>query len=208
MNQSKSIRRTFVSANLPRPVPLLIPFAQNVVQQMTGNAHFLTPTTPLADVSAAIAALQAAETATLSGLKGTVVVRNDRKAALVTLMGELRNYVQKTADADAQNAAAIIQSSGFSLRKTPARKPRVFAAKPGAVSGSVDVVTARASVRASYEWQYSVDGGKTWIEAPPSLRSSTTIVGLPIAVSVQLRSRAVTKAGPGDWTQPLAIVVK
>jgi len=208
MVQNKSTRRNFVSMQLPRPVPHLIPFAQNVVQQMTGNAHFPTPTTPLADVSAAIAALQSAETATLSGLKGTVVVRNDKKASLLTLMGELRNYVQKTADADPLNGAAIIQSSGFSLKQTPTRKPRVFAAKPGAVSGSVEVTAATAAKRASYEWQYSVDGGKTWIEAPPSMRSKTTIVGLPIAVSVQLRSRPVTKAGPGDWTQPLAIVVK
>ncbi len=208
MQTSKSTRRSFVSMNMPRPVPALIPFAQNVVQCMTGNAHFPTPSTPLAVVTAAIAALQAAEMVVLSGLKGTLAARNDRRASLVTLIGELRSYVQKTADADPQNAAAIIQSSGFALRKVAVHPPHVFAAKPGAVSGSVVVTTPRVALRASYEWQYSVDGGKTWIEAPPSMRSKTTIVGLPVAVSVQLRSRPVTKAGPGDWTQPLAIVVK
>jgi hypothetical protein len=208
MVQPKSTSRSFVSMHMPRPVPALIPFAQNVVQSMTGNAHFPTPTTPLADVSAAIAALQTAQMAVMSGLKGTVAARNDKKASLVTLMGELRSYVQKTADADPENAAAIIQSSGFALRKTAVHLPRVFAAKAGAVSGSVEVTAPVAARRSSYEWQYSVDGGKTWIEAPPSLGSKTTIVGLPVAVSVQLRSRAVTKAGPGDWTQPLAIVVK
>jgi hypothetical protein len=208
LNQNKSTHRSFVSLHLPGPVPALIPYAQSVVAAMTNNPHFPTPLPPLADVSAAIAALQSAETAALSRLKGTIVVRNDKKTALVTLMQELRNFVQKTADADQENGAAIIQSSGFPVRKAPARKPRTFAAKPGAVSGSVVVTAATAARRASYEWQYSTDGGKTWIEAAPSLRSKTTISGLPVAVSVQIRYRAVTKAGPSDWAQPLVVVVK
>jgi len=111
MTQSKSIHRVLVSLNLPRPVPALIPYAQAVVVAMTNNAHFPTPLPALTDVSAAITAVQSAETAALSRLKGTIVVRNDKRAALVTLMQELRNYVQKTADADPENAAAIIQSS-------------------------------------------------------------------------------------------------
>ena len=208
MQLSKSIRRTFVSLHLPRPVPVLIPFSQKVVQSMTGNPHFPTPTPTLADVITAIAAVQTAETSVLTGLKGTAVVRNDRKAVLVTLMGELGHYVQKTADADPENSAAIILSSGFSLRKSNTRKPRTFAVKAGAVSGAVVVTAPLAARRASYEWQYSTDAGKTWIEWAPSLRSHTTITGLPAGVQVQLRSRAVTKAGPSDWTQPLAIVVK
>jgi hypothetical protein len=208
MAQSKSVQRSLVTLNLPRRVPALIPYVQSVVTVMTSNAHYPTPVPALSDVSAAVTALQTAESAALSRLKGTVVVRNDKKAALVTLMQELRNYIQKVADADPENAAAIIQSSGLPVKKTAVHKPRVFTAKPGAVSGSVDVVAVTAARRASYEWQYSTDCGKTWIEAAPSLRARTTISGLPVAASVQLRYRSVTKSGPGDWSQPLTVVVK
>jgi hypothetical protein len=208
VNQNKSTKRSLVSLHLPEPVPALVTYSQSVVTAMTNNPNFTTPLPSLADVSAAIAALLTAETAALSRLKGTVVVRNDKKAALVTLLQELRNYVQKTADADQENGAAIIQSSGFPVRKTAVHKPRTFAAEPGPVSGSVVVTAQAAARRASYEWQYSTDGGKTWIEAAPSLKSRTTILGLPVASAVQIRSRAVTKAGPSDWTQPLVVVVK
>jgi hypothetical protein len=34
-------------------------------------------------------------------------------------------------------------------------------------SGTADVLAAITARRASYEWQYSTDGGKTWIEAAP-----------------------------------------
>ena len=208
MDPNKSTQRTFAALKLPRRVSALIPYAQSVVAAMTDNPHFPTPEPALAVVSAAITALQTAETAVLSRLKGTVVVRNDRREALVTLMGELRNYVQKVADADRENGAAIIQSAGLPVREEKAQKARVFAAEPGAVSGSVDVFAAIAARRASYEWQYSVDGGKTWIDAAPSLQARTTIVGLPAAASVQFRYRAIIKSGPGDWSRPLAVVVR
>jgi hypothetical protein len=137
-----------------------------------------------------------------------VVTRNDKKAALVAVLQELRGYVQKVADGNPDNSANIITSSGLPVKKTPAHRPRVFTAKPGAVSGSVEVIAASAARRASYEWQYSTDGGKTWIEAPPSLRAKTTISGLPVASTVQFRYRSVTKAGPSDWSQPTALLVK
>jgi hypothetical protein len=33
----------------------------------------------------------------------------------------------------------------------------------------VKLVTASAGHRASYEWEYSTDGGKTWATAPTTL---------------------------------------
>jgi len=117
-------------------------------------------------------------------------------------------YVQAIADADVENGAAIIGSSGLLLRKMPVRKPRVAAVKPGAMSGSVEVVAPPAARRAAYEWQYSLDGGKTWVEASPSLQAKQTIVGLPVGSSVMFRYRAVVKTGPLDWGQPIALLVK
>jgi hypothetical protein len=66
----------------------------------------------------------------------------------------------------------------------------------------------RRGRRASYEWQYSVDAGKTWVSAPVALKSKATILGLPVGTVVQFRSRAVTKAGEGDWSQVVSLLVK
>ncbi|HEX8796006.1 MAG TPA: hypothetical protein VF765_33885 [Polyangiaceae bacterium] len=208
MAQNKSTHHSFVILNLPRRNSALITYTQSIVTAMTNNPHFPTPSPALTDVTAAVIALQMAETTALTRVKGAAVVRNDKKESLVTLLRQLQGYVQKTADADPENGAAIIQSAGLLVRKAAVRKPRVFEAKPGAVSGSVDVIAGVAARRASYEWQYSTDGGKTWIEAAPSLKAKTTITGLPVASSVQPRVRPVTKAGPGDWAQPIVVVVK
>jgi hypothetical protein len=159
MTTSKSIHRSIVALKLPRPVGSLITFAQGVVTAMTGNAAFPSPAPTLAEVSAATAALQTAETAELSRLKGTVATRKDKRAALVNLLQELRNYVQKTADADPENSANIVLGSGYVVRKTPTHAARAFHAKAGPVSGSVKLVTRSAGPRSFYEWAYSTDGG-------------------------------------------------
>jgi hypothetical protein len=207
LSSTKSVHRNLVSLSLPRSVPALVAYVQTVLAAMTNNADFPTPVPALSAVSAALTALQSAE-AQASRVKGAVVARNDKKAALVALMQQLRSYIQTTADADPENSAAIIKSSGLPVKKVPVHKPRVFTIKPGAVSGSVEMVAASAGRRASYLWGYSTDGGKTWIEVGPTLQAKTTVAGLPVGTSVQFRYRGVTKAGAADWSQPISVLVR
>lgn len=209
MTTSKSIHRSLAILKLPRPVPAFITFAQSVVTAMTNNTNFSSPTPPLSTITAAITALQSAEAGALSRLKGAVTARNDKKAALVALLQSLRTYVQNTADADADNSAAIIQSAGLPVKKVPAHKTRVFVAEQGPLTGSVKIVAPSAGPRSCYDWQYSSDGGKTWVDAPSTTQAKTTLENLTAGTTVLFRYRAVTpKGGQGDWAQPVALLVK
>jgi len=147
--------RALVSLKLPRPVPALIALAKSMVQAMTGNAAFPNPDPTLATVIQAITDLETAETAAKARTHGAVAIRNDKRAALVTLLEQLKAYIQKMADANPDNAAAVIQSAGVNVRKVAVHAKRVFGARPGTVSGTVKLVTESVARRASYEWQYS-----------------------------------------------------
>ena len=193
---------------LPVKVPSLIQYAQGIVRSMTGNPSFPNPTPTLAAVTAALATLSNAETAALARTKGAVLSRNGARASLVTMLKQLQGSIQAAADADAENSAAMIASAGIAVRKTAVRPPRSFQATTGAVSGSAKVVVPAAAHRASYDWQYSTDGGKTWVAAPSTLGARTTIMGLPAGTTAQFRVRALTKSGEGDWSQPTSLLVK
>jgi hypothetical protein len=205
---SKTTHRALASLKLPTKVPALITYCQGIVTAMTGNASFPNPTPPLATVTTAINALQTAETAALARAKGAVATRNEKRAALIQLVQQLKGNIQIAADASPDNSASIIQGAGIAVRKTPVRAPRVFAAKPGAVSGTVDLETDAAARRASYEWEYSLDGGKTWVTAPTTLQAKTSVPGLTPGATVTFRYRPVTKTGEGNWSQPTSIIVK
>lgn len=198
--------RPLASLKLPKPNPALITYAQGIVKGMTGNAYFNTPSPPLTALSGAIADLQTAETLALTRAKGTAVARNEKRATLVSLLQQERSYVQGIADLSPENGGSIIQSAGLAVKKVPTHTPRVFAAKPGAVSGAVKLVAPSAGLRSSYEWEYSTDGGTTWLAMPPTIQAKTTLTGLKPGSSVQFRYRAVTpKGGAGDWSQPITM---
>src|SRR5580700_7695172 len=203
---TKTNHRSLVSLLLPLAVGALITFAEAIVRAMTGNPNFPNPAPTIAVLSQAIADLQTAQTAALARTKGAVITRDEKKVALVTLLQQLKGYVQTTADANVENGASIISSAGLALRKVPTRAPRVFTAKPGNVSGTATLVAASAGRRSSYEWESSTDGGKTWVLAPVTLQAKSTIPGLTPGATVQFRYRAVTKTGEGDWSQSVSLI--
>ena len=206
-NSNKKVHRSIAVLKLPQVISQLITYVQGILKAMTGNPTFPTPNPPLTAVSGAVNALQAAETAALTRATGTVATRNEKRATLVMLLELLRGYVQSVADASPENAISIIESSGLALRKTTVRAPRVFAAKATTLSGSVKLTARLAGRRAAYRWQYSTDGGKTWVDASETLQAKTTVTGLPVGTTVQFRYRSVIKGGASDWSAPLSMVV-
>jgi hypothetical protein len=208
MTTIKTDHRSIAVLKLPTKIQALITYAHGIATALTNNPSFPTLTPTLATLSAAIADLQTAETAALARAKGAVVTRNEKKTALIQLLQQLRGVIQTAADANVENGASIITSAGVAVRKVAVRAPRTFSAKPGAISGTAKLVAVSAGNRSGYEWEYSSDGGKTWVTAPSTLQAKTTVTGLTTGTTVQFRYRPVTKAGEGNWTQPVSLLVQ
>jgi len=103
------------------------------------------------------------------------------------------------------NAAVLAQDAGMSVRKYthPAKPP--LAAKQK-LSGTVQLVAKATKGAKSNEWQYSTDGGKTWVDLPPTTKASTTVNLMP-GTTVSYRQRVLTKSGQSDWSQPISALV-
>lgn len=196
-----------VVLKLNLPVHDLLALAKAIISAMTGNSYFPTPNPPLATINSDVTSLDAAETVALTKVKGAAAARNAKLVILVNDLKTLKAYVQTVANADADNADAIILSAGMSIRKSTTRNKQDIAVKSGVVSGSVHVVAKAAASRASYNWQYSTNL-KTWTNLPTTLQARTTVSNLAPGTTVYFRSSAVTKAGAADWTEPTSIIVK
>ncbi len=209
MSTTKPAAHPIVTLKLPKSVPALITYTGNIVQAMTANAAvYASPNPTLATLTAASTDLSSAEASAISRVKGAVAIRNEKRTALVTLLKQEASYVQHIVDGNVENGVSIIEGAGMAVRKTAVRKPKAFGVVAGPVSGSAKLVTKSAGARASYEWQYSTDGGKTWVAAPGTLQAKTVIMGLTPGGTVQFRYRALTKTGEGDWSQVVQLIVK
>lgn len=204
---TKVEHRAIAVLKLPRPVPILLSVARAIVIAMTGNPAFSSPVPNLALVSAAVGDLELAEAAAQMRTKGTVAARDRKVAVLVAVLQQLRGYVQNVVDGDPDHGPAIIESGAMYVKRVGVRPARVFAARQGPTSGSVTLVTAAAARRAAYEWEFSADSGATWQALPPTLRSETRMSGLRPATTYLFRFRAITRAGPKDWSSPVALLV-
>jgi|SRR5579883_2704354 len=207
MKKSPETPRSIVKLAFPASVAVLIAVATAIVDGLTGNASFPTPVPTIAALQAAIAALASAQTAALTRAQGTVEVRDEKRAALVALLQQLKVYVQSILDANREHAPALAKSVAMDVRKPATRRPRTFAARQGKLPGTVDLVTPGAGKRASYEWEFSADGGKTWQAAPPTMQARTTVAGLVSGGAYAFRVRSVTRSGASAWSEPTTLVV-
>jgi hypothetical protein len=205
--KTANVAPVLVALNVAKGVHNVIAQAKTIVAEMAANpSHFPAPNPALATVTAHITALEAADTVALTRAKGAVEARNIALRVLLSDLHTLKAYVQQVANADPTNAEAIITASTMSIRKAPVRKKTDFKATPGAVSGTVKLVARSAGQRASYDWQWSLDQ-KSWTDLPPSLQAHTSVPNLSVGVTHYFRYRAVTKAGPGDWSQTVSLLV-
>jgi hypothetical protein len=199
-----SKHRTLVALNLPDQVPALLGVVEVILQGMTGNPFFPAPTPSLATVAAALADLRDAEVATLTRTRGTAEVRNEKLAALHSLLHRLKAYVQGVADDNPAQAAGIIESAGMNAWKAGPGGKAAFDVRAGAVNGTVRMAVRAAAKDATYEWQWSADGGKTWTTAPATQQAKTVLTGLPSGVMCLFRYHAVTRKGTSNWSEPVA----
>lgn len=205
MTTTHAASNPIVVLDVPRAVAPLTALALVLVQTLTDNkATFTSPSPALAQVTTDTNALSTAQ-ADVKSKKGTVQTRDEKRSTLIADLHQLRAYVQILVSANPEHAAVIAAAAGMSLRKPATRTKNDLTVTPH-TTGAVRLIARAAASRVSNEWQYSFDN-KTWMSAPPSLQSKTTIGNLQTGVLTYFRHRAVTKTGPGDWSQPVSALV-
>ena len=206
--RSAGIHRTIAVLLMPHHVQDEIKYGEHLQSRLSNNPHFPLPDPVLAAFDGALVNYSATETLAQTRAKGTIPARNAARVVYIGAAHAMVARVQQVADASPEQAEAIITSTGLAVKKKTIRQKQNFVVKYGATSGTVHVIAKAAATRAAYEWQFSVDSGKTWTSAPNTLQAKTTILGLPVATVVEFRYRATTKLGMGDWSQPTSILVK
>jgi len=202
----KGIQTVIVVLGLPVTVGPLILRATTIVDAMAKNPKtFPSPTPPLAKVRTDIAGLATAEAAHKNRMD-TISPRELMRKLVAADMHQLHAYVQTLASASPEQADVIASLAAMTVRKTGARHKADLAVR-ALFSGSVRIIAKAIQGGRAYEWQLSLDGGKTWTSLPPTTKASTTVNDLQPGVMTHFRNRVITKAGPSDWSKAVSMIV-
>lgn len=164
--------------------------AEHVIECLTDNEYFTTPTPPLSEVKIALAEFTAAANKAQDRSKFDVAVKNEKREVLLDLFKSLALYVQL----EGKNNEAALTSSGFTLQKTPQPigildKPKNFKVTPihpGAIKVSMSVVYGAKS----YVYEYRIKGETTW-QIVNDTRANILFTNLTKAMEYEFRAVAI-----------------
>ncbi len=194
---------------LPKSAKELLTVGKAVHDAMANNPSFPSPNPPLNVFKAKLNALDEAETKAAARTWGAATARDTLKKEVVNDMNHLRDYVQGVAEKIPlpETAAAVITSAFMRVKKVPQRVVPPLTAKNTGVPGQVALAAKPVAPLASYYWEYSFDQ-ESWTPVPETLKASTTIDGLPWAKLSYFRFRALTRAGKGDYSPVVSLLVQ
>ena len=195
--------------SLPRSAKDLLTVGKAVHDAMANNPSFPSPNPPLNAFKAKLNALADAETKAAARTWGAAMARDAIKKEVVNDLYHLRDYVQGVAEKIPllETAAAVIASAFMRVKKVPQRVVPPLTAKNTGVPGQVALAARTVAPVASYYWEYSFDQ-ESWTPVPETLKASTTIDGLPWAKVSYFRFRALTRAGKGDYSPVVSLLVQ
>ncbi len=200
--------RVIVALNEPEAHAEFLVYVKRIAQCLADTSLFPSPNPPVAVLESHIAALDAAQTNVRLGGKGAADDRDAKRSVVRGDLDQERMYVQTLAYAlPSAEAIELVERSGFSVKESSAHGKPGLEAKPGEVSGSVNVVARAEKTRATYYWQCSKDQ-TTWTSVDDTLQADAWFHGLEAGVLYWFRYRARTKDGLGDWSEPVFLRVK
>ena len=189
--------------------------AKAIYAKMLANQALLpSPSPSLAALEQQTTRLSDAQDAVNRHEPDATGVRNVERSALLTLLEGLRTFVQTLADdAPAGQAVVIIEAAAMSVARVSAYAKPILRAEADVHPGIVHLFAAAGQLNRSrryktYGWEYTLDGGLTWLPATSTPVAHTTISGLPSLTTCGFRVNVSDTLGTTAWTQPVSVLVR
>ncbi len=199
-------------------VPRLITRAQSMHDGMGDDTTTYTaPNPPLPAFQTLITNVVLAQNLVRTRAVGAAATRDVQRDLLYTAMKTECMYVQTLVDADPGRSIALIQNAGLVLAGIPSRQKAFLSLSLGMQPGSVicdanvrllvGVGASKPHQNKFFNWEVSVDGGKSYASAPSTSKGKTLLVGLPLLTLVGVRVSLSNGSGQGPWSQTVTILV-
>src|SRR5437868_1347096 len=190
--------------------PEKIARARQIVAALTGNKDFTAPNPPLAEVTAALEAVEQAYDnvqAKRAEARAKTSELHQQEATLDQMLTQLGAYVASVGG----NDEAKIISAGMETRAKASASgdlsaPTDLSASAGDHDGEIDLQWDKVARARSYIVEQSPDppSETTWTNTAVVVKSQTTVEGLVSGRKYWFRVAAVGATGQSGWSNPAA----
>ncbi|MCC6372193.1 MAG: hypothetical protein IT236_14410 [Bacteroidia bacterium] len=161
---------------------------------------------PKASVTKAINDLDLAIKAVATGAPGSVSHMHEMERQLLAVFNLLRSYVEMTAN-NSTDAKAVIESAGMVAYLSGGGAGPITDLTLTAIGGGVvQINVPRNAGVVAFVYQYSTDGGITWLPLDISKTASYQLKGQTPGATLNFRFAPIAKT-QGAFSQPKSIMV-
>ncbi len=190
--------------------------AQAIFDALNNNVSgFYTPPYPgMKDLENFIAAFTQAIKNSKSRLLDSAAQKKSAKSDLYGSLKDALAFVNNLAWTQPSNGAAIITGAKMVEKGANTNKKQGFVVRQGKATGEALLIAVALMLdgkylKATYFWQYSLDGGVTWIDLPTTTKANTMIAGMTAGVPAKFRKRtSSTKTGLSKWCTAIDFTVQ
>ena len=178
------------------------------------GGYFTVPFAGLGLLEGQIKIFTGAITDAKNGGLGTSAAKDTAKTNLYGTLLSALAYINNLARLDNTNAVEIIEDAQMVVIGGKSHKKQDFAVKQGAASGQAMLRSRAVMIDgkyqiATYYWQYSIDGGVSWIDVPQTSKANTEIIDMKPGVPAKFRKQTFcAKTGLSIWCTALDFTVQ
>lgn len=191
------------------PISEKVARAQQIVDALTGNTNFPTPSPALPAISVAINDLKSAF-GTAQAARQTAKEKTSAQAAKEDILDRFMSQVAAYVESIAGDDETMIRSAGMDARAQAVSQsdvpspPQSLAASAGDHDGEVDLAWDKVTGAKSYVLEKSGDPvtPTSWTHAGVCTKSALTISGLTSGTRYWFRVAAVNANGQSGWSDP------
>jgi len=190
-------------------ISIYITEVQGVYAKIFANAGGVYPPPVwLPTLSTNINVLDAAEKDVQKDAPNAVATRNTAWVKVDLMMDDVVDFVNSLARNNQPNAVLLITGANMVVIDRGVRVKEILSAKRGKLSGTANLRAKKVPYAKSYVWEYSIDGGITWITTIKITPGGNTVVtGLATLTIVHFRYYAVTTRGNTDYCNAVYCVI-
>jgi hypothetical protein len=176
--------------------------AFHICKQMIGNEDFFDLQTLLLPIQETLKQFQHYRGEAFTGDTNMILIKNDFKEKLISLLRELREIVERKANGD----ELLLIRSGFDFarpsKKSNLEKPQEFKVLPGKLNGQIILQAKRVKGAKAYLYQYTrgpVTKDTQW-ESITSTQRKIVISNLPLGVQFFFQMAAIGARNQIEYT--------
>lgn len=182
---------------------------QNIITSMQAAPTYFAPASlplPFASMIASITNLHNAILATGSGLAGSISNMHEKERIVLSIFNVVRSYVEMVAN-NTTDPQTVIEAAGMVAVKLNGGSGATELTITALGNGVLQVSVPRNAGEAAFIYQYSTDGGTTWLEFESSKLATVQLTNQTPGSTLFFRYAAVGKTKGGFSQTKSAIVL-